>query len=152
MSGSRLRAPLAVLSLVVFGWQSALMRWCGLPAYTAHMRSQLLCNSVVAWLWLAAMVCASRMQLPSELVLAAAAYVVWDVVKSAVAAYQQWHSDDLPQRRRDVQQLGNSVATANGMAAAGGSVASLAGAMAGRLEGTQARAATALSAIERRPV
>lgn len=152
VSGLRLKALLAVVSLVIFGWQSALLRWRGLPAYTAQMRAQLFGNSVQAWLWLLFGVCMSRSQPPTWLVLAAAAYVADDLLKSASAAVQLWLKDDLPQRRQDIRQLEDSMAAARRMAAAGGSPASLAGAMAGRLEGTLARARAALRPIRWQPV
>lgn len=143
-SDNWLQALLAALLL-------PLLRWRGYKPYTVQMRSMLRDSAAEMALIIIALIIA-LIWLPTGGAKAAAAGAAATALqKSAGAIRQLWDKDDMPQRDRDIKQLEDSLVEARSMAADGGIVAGLAGAMAGKLKATLQRAVEALSAIERQP-
>lgn len=146
------------VSFALFSWLPALLRWCGLPAYTEQMRAQLRVISSEVYAIVLAPILIKFLPLPAAAAAAAAAPATKTVaaigaavalMKAAAAAVQAWNKDDLPQRRADVKELAKKRAAARRMAPAGaeGSLADLARAVVREPERTQARATAALSVI-----
>ena len=143
-----LRGMLAVVVVALFGWLAVLFYICGFPAYTFAMRNELFTYSFLAWLLLVEVRIGFSL-LPTQLAVGAALVAGIVATYAAAAAVESMLQYDLTQREEDIAQLTASRATAREIAAAGGSLASLARAMAGRLQETERRAQDALNAIRR---
>ena len=128
----------------------AVLRLRGYTPYTVQMRLTLIDSTAEMALVAATGIAAIWLPTVGAKVVAVGAAAA-TLLRLAATTRQLWVKDDVPQRRRDIKQLEDSLREARSMAEDGGIVAGLAGAMAGKLKATLQRAEEALSAIERQP-